>query len=221
MQQPAMNNSQSMSLKEDFKNLVKAIYALLPSRNRISQLLMFLPLKKEVVDMLFPEITKDVDYWDVLKEVLGLYEDSYGNLNYRYSGLGSLLRYFIQQLFEILKADITRGAISSLVGESKPLPNPEREWLELRVKAVLESPMLGDIARGVLALLSVTPSTSIEELSKKLNVEKQRVEQCIYVLFNLKLVETTEDGRVWLPRYIQEKYLSHIKRLLEEVKKND
>ncbi|MGC8983523.1 MAG: hypothetical protein ACP5KA_07235, partial [Desulfurococcaceae archaeon] len=70
----------------------------------------------------------------------------------------------------------------------------EREWLELRVRAVLSDPQVGGTARKILALLLEVPSISIGELSSKLNIEEQEAKRCIYVLQVLKLVEVDKEG---------------------------
>lgn len=207
-----MSKSKEVSIKEHFKNLIRAIYALLPSRNMVSQLIMLLPLKEESVEELFPEITEDIEYWEMFKAALGLrsYE---GNVETSYYGyaIANALKDFINRVFEILSNEGNRAAISSLLGEL--IPNAEREWLEVRVKSVLENPSVSNVAKKVLMLLAENPNVNIKELPTKLKIREQDVENCLYVLSNLKLVEISGEN-ISLPYSVKSKHISYIKKLL-------
>ena len=166
-----MDKSQEASIKEDFKNLIKAIYALLPSRNRVSQLIMLLPLREESVEELFPELTEDVEYWEMFGFALGLSKNYYnGNIEASYNSIARALRDFVNKVFEFLSDERNRAAISSLLGEL--VPNAEREWLEVRLKAILKNPLIGDVAKKILMLLTETSSINVKELSSKLNLKE-------------------------------------------------
>ena len=212
-----MSESQEASVKEDFKNLIKAIYALLPSRNMVSQLIMLLPLREEALEELFPEVTKDVEYWEIFKAALGLHKSYSGDIEASsYSTIAGALRKFIDRIFEFLSDEKNRAAISSLLGEL--VPNAEREWLEVRVKAVLKNPSIGSLAKNVLMLLAENRSINIKELPSKLNISEQELKQCIYVLQNLKLIEVSGEN-VSLPYRVRERYISYIKKLLGEAER--
>jgi len=212
-----MNESQNLSINEDFKNLVKAIYALLPSRNLVSQLTMLLPLREEIIQELFPELTKDVEYWEMFSVALGLSKNYQGEMDTSYRDtIAYALKDFINRIFEILRDEKARAAISSLLGEL--VPNAEREWLEVRIKAVLKIPLIGAIAKNILMLLTENPSISIKEVPSKLNISEQELKQCIYVLGNLKLIEVSGEN-VSLPYQVRERYIPYIKKLLGEAGK--
>ena len=212
-----MSESQEVSVKEDFKNLIKAIYALLPSRNMVSQLIMLLPLREESVEELFPEVTEDVEYWEIFRTALGLHKSYSGNIEASsYSTIASALRDFINKVFEFLSDERNRAAISSLLGEL--VPNAEREWLEVRIKAVLKNSLIGNTARKILMLLTETSSINVKELSSKLNIKEQEVKQCIYVLSNFKLIEVRGEN-VSLPYRVKDRYSSYIKKLLGEAER--
>jgi len=208
-----MNKSQRSAVNEDLKTLIKAIYALLPSRNLISQLIMLLPLSEDAIQELFPEITEDVEYWETLGIALGLQKDYRGEItiSYYYNTIAYALREFINRIFEILRDEKTRAAISALLGEL--VPNAEREWLEVRIKAALKEPSIGAAAKKILMLLTESPSISIKEIPNKLNISEQELKHCIYVLRNLKLIEVSGEN-VSLPYHVRERYISYIKKLL-------
>ena len=212
-----MSVSQEISVKEDFKNLVRAIYALMPSRNMVSQLIMLLPLREEALEELFPEVTEDVEYWEIFKAALGLRKDYNKNIDASsYGTMAGALKEFISRIFDFLSDAKNRAAISSLLGEL--IPNVEREWLEVRVKAILKNPSIGDTARKVLMLLTENPDTNIKELSSKLNLKEQEIKRCIYALSNLKLVEVNGEN-ISLSYQVKNKYIPYIKKLLGEVQK--
>ncbi len=212
-----MSESQEVSIKEDFKNLIKAIYALLPSRNAVSQLIMLLPLREESIEELFPEVTEDVEYWEIFRTALGLrksYMESIGAPSY--STIAGALRDFINRVFEFLSDERNRAAISSLLGEL--VPNAEREWLEVRIKAVLKNPLIGDTARKILMLLTETSNINVKELSSKLNIKEPEVKQCIYVLSSFKLIEVSGES-ISIPYRVKDRYSSYIKKLLGEAER--
>lgn len=206
-----MSESQEVSIKEDFKNLIKAIYALMPSRNMVSQLIMLLPLREENVEEFFPELTRDVEYWEMFKTALGLSKSYSGNVEPSYTSIASALKSFIDKIFEVLSDEGVRAAVSSLLGEL--MPSVEREWLEVRIKAVLKNPTISNVARKVLTLVAESLSVNLKELSSKLNIEERELKQCIYVLSNLKLIEVSNEN-VSLPYRVRDKYVSYIKNLL-------
>ncbi|ADI31257.1 hypothetical protein [Staphylothermus hellenicus] len=206
-----MTKSDEASIKEEFKKLIKAIYTLLPSRNKVSQLIMLLPLKEEVIQDLYPELFEDIEYWEMFNSALGLYRSSEGKIHA--SGLADALKDFINRIFQILRDEKYRAAISALLGEISP--NPEREWLEVRIKAVLKDPSIGSAAKKVLMLLVETRSASTKELPSKLNIDEQELQHTIYALKNLKLVEINGET-ISLPYDIRERYTLYVKKLLEE-----
>ncbi len=212
-----MSVSQEISVREDFKNLVRAIYALMPSRNMVSQLIMLLPLREEAIEELFPEVTEDVEYWEIFKAALGLEKGYNENIDASsYGTIAGALREFISRIFEFLSDEKNRAAISSLLGEL--IPNAEREWLEVRVKAILKNPSIGNTAKKILMLLTENPDINIKELSNKLNLKEQEIKQCIYALSNLKLVEVNGEN-ISLSYQVKDKYIPYIKKLLGEVQK--
>lgn len=213
-----MENQKKASIKEDLKTLIKAIYALMPSRNIVSQLIMLLPLREENIEELFPEAIEDIEYWDIFRTGLGLSKSYRGDIEvYSYSTLAGILKDFINRVFEVLRDERSRAAISSLLGEI--VPNMEREWLDVRVKAVLRNPAISNVAKKILMLLVETQNVNIKELSRKLNISENDVKQCIYVLRNLKLIDISGDNvSLSLPYGIRERYISYIKKLLIEAK---
>ena len=212
-----MSESQKSSINEDFKNLIKAIYALLPSRNLVSQLVMLLPLSEETIQELFPELTKDVEYWEIFSTALGLYKNYRGEITTSsYNTIADALKAFISRIFEILRDEKNRAAISSLLGEL--VPNAEREWLEVRIKAVLKNSSIGSIAKKILMLLTESHSINIKEVPSKLNISEQELKQCIYILGSLKLIEISGEN-VSLPYHVRERYISYIKKMLGEAGK--
>jgi len=209
-----MSESQKSTVNEDFKNLIKAVYALLPSRNLVSQLIMLLPLSEETIRELFPEITKDIEYWETLGAALGLYKNYRGEITVSSDGtIAYALKVFINRIFESLRDEKTRVVISYLLQE--PILNAEREWLEVRIKAVLKDPSIGSIAKEVLMLLTEVQSINIKEIPSKLNINEPELKQSIYVLRNLKLIEANGEN-ISLPYYVREKHISYIKKLLGE-----
>lgn len=206
-----MTESYEASIKEEFKKIIKAIYTLLPSRNTISQLIMLLPLKEEVIQDLYPELVKDIEYWEMFSVALGLYRDYKGEISTSY--LSNALKDFINRMFHILRDEKNRAAISSLLGEL--VPNAEREWLEVRLKAILKDPSIGSVTKKVLMLLVESHSASIRELPDKLNISEQELQRTIYVLKNLKLIEINGET-ISLPYDIRERYTLYIKKLLRE-----
>ena len=138
-------------IKEHLNNIVNAIYALLPTRNYVSQLLELLP--KDYVKMVdaYPELFKDEEVRDRLKDVFGI---EIGENVMIGRGLAHSL-YDIRE--RILNDLFTYGwkenqkKLSEYLGRDlEDLPDAKDELWEQRIEMALSEPTYGKNCEKIL-----------------------------------------------------------------------
>jgi len=214
-----MSENLKERFEEDFKTLIKALYAIAPSRNIVSQLIMLLPLTEDDIKMLFPGIIDDPDYWEIAKTALGLKKiTQYGTnkeiIECDYSSLAKAISSFFEYAFKALQNTSTRSAISTIYG--KIISNLEREWIEARLKALLNNTDLSDIAKQILLLLVDKNEIYIDDI-KNYGIDPNEAKYCIEILKKLKLIDTVSYGerlRISLPYHIKDRYRDQIIQIL-------
>ena len=199
--------------KEEKKNLIKALEALLPSRNLISQLVMLLPLEHHRVKDMYPELVEDPDYWGILCTALGLNQiEQKGEIIYQpfYGSLSSKLRTIIDSLFELVRDDTKRALLSSAIGCA--VKNYEREWLDSRLETLLGEESISKPVRQILKVLCEKDLASLEEMKEKTELSEAEIERGVYILKEFKLIEETYDKKLKLASSI-----AHYKHHIAEV----
>ncbi len=198
-----------MGMSEEFKQLINSLLSLTPSRSRITQLLMLLPLSESEARELFPDIVEHDEMWELLRIVLGI-EARDDKLVLSRNSLGSYIREFIENSFSILRDPSIRGNISAIVGSM--ISNPEREWIELRLKSVVSDEELGNVVKKILALLADVDYLDIAEIEGKVQANKSQIRRALYVLSILKIIDLT-NGKAGIYPNIRRNYLQLIKDL--------
>jgi len=152
----------------------------------------------------------------MLKAALGLDKRGYCNkptrYNSKYSGLADALKSSINKLLEVLRDEKVRAVISSLFGDL--VPNAEREWLDLRLHAMLEDPELGEITKKILMVLLENECINTREISSMLNIDESKLKQCIQVMQDFKLIEINYNDSISIPYSIKSHYAEYIRKKL-------
>jgi hypothetical protein len=180
-------------IKEHLNNIVNAIYALLPTRNYVLQLLKLLP--RDYVKMVdaYPELFKDKEVRDRLKDVFGI---KIGENVERGGGLSHSL-YDISE--RILSDLFTYGweeeqkKLSEYLGRDlEDLPDAKDELWEQRIQMALSEPTYGKNCEKILRTMVETGegrqfSINISTLMKETGLDR-------VTLLRIKNFLTTEIG---------------------------
>ncbi|MHA1169479.1 MAG: hypothetical protein ACTSRU_16760 [Candidatus Hodarchaeales archaeon] len=143
-------------LKEHLNNLVEAIFALFPSRNYISQFLQLLPQDYGVLFEAYPGVLQDREARKYFTQLLGL---SFGPL-VTLSGdhcFGERFESFIPAFLEYFSDETVLQKWNDFLVDvrEQPLPNPLREWVNIKVLMAVHEPFHGQLAKKLLDLLVV------------------------------------------------------------------
>ena len=185
--------------RKELENLVEAFEALLPSRNLVSQLIMLLPLEYDRIMDMYPELTEDHDYWNMLCNTLGLSSrEEGGRIIYSVSkdSLAMQILLTINFLFNFTRNDTSRALLSTLIG--RIVPNYERIWLDARLKALLNEEKISGPIRKILKVLLESEAISPKDLKEKTGLKDAEIERAVYILKEFKIVEEIYDSRLRL-----------------------
>ena len=139
-------------IKEHLNNLVNALYALSPTRNYVLQLLELLPRDYPKMVDAYPELFKDEEVRNRLKDVLGI--EISENVKVGSSLANTLLTisiYIRKQFFESYNWEEIQKKLSEyLGGDLDELPNIIDELWEQRIQMAISEPMYGADCEKIL-----------------------------------------------------------------------
>lgn len=142
-------------IKEHLNNLVNALYALSPTRNYVLQLLELLPRDYPKMVDAYPELFKDEEVRDRLKEILGIRISENVEVG---SGLAeninAISKNVLSQFFASYKWEETQKKLSEYLGRDlDDLPNVIDELWEQRVQMAISEPMYGANCEKILKMM--------------------------------------------------------------------
>ncbi len=199
-------------LKKHLNNLINALIALCPTRNYISQFLMFLPEDYALMYDSFPEFLSDKVFRGQLQTLLGL---SLGpRIQYLPSSFAKRLVQILEFTFEMLNDEKRLKEWNNFLGDvrSEKIPNIFREWILAKIQIAIGDPVHGKLARGILKVIYENQmyqqastvailhnntrfkrDISIEELAFRLQISQTELEPTLLFLKNkLKIIQCTE-----------------------------
>jgi len=178
-----------INTKEEMLKLVNALSALCPSYNYCSQYIQMLPMDYPSTYDMFPEFLSTPEIRKFLEDILGITYganvdlSSYGGVAFAYN-----LKGFVERIFSFLEDPNIRKRLSELTGASEDIiPNPRKEWIEVRLKGVSLIPTVGPHAIRIITLLleSLEPAEgwrSFTELVKLLRLDEKQTREIINLL---------------------------------------
>ena len=194
-------------IKEHMENLLNALVALSPSRNLIVQFLAMTPMDLPTMMDAYPELLRDEETRRALKTIFNITfaeqvkrpeSSSYGSsssmgytlLNCLFSG---------RAIYEDLKREDVRSSIAQIIGKDvEEIPNPKKEWMELRLNGVSMEPTYGnDAVRVLKAVKRICENgdrygAAISTIANESGIEEVRIHRVCNLLTNYKLVEKEE-----------------------------
>ncbi len=161
-------------IKEHLNNLVNALYALSPTRNYVLQLLELLPKDYPKMVDAYPELFKDEEVRNRLKDVFGIRISENVEVG---SGLAESLhaisKNVLSQFFGSYKWAEYQKKLSEYLGRDlDDLPNAVDELWEQRIQMAISEPMYGTdcekilrtmVKKGEGSQFSLNISTVMEE----------------------------------------------------------
>lgn len=163
--------------KEHLRNLLDAMHAISPTRNYVSQMLYLLPKEYGQMTEAYPELFEQLATRQFLIDEFGLQIDAeVDTKNHLTSGK---IVSFIDNIFEFLADEERREALEQYL--DLDIPNPEREWLDHRVKMAVSEPRYGDDIRTVLRVMvtygedTQNNRIQLDRLENETNISRDRL----------------------------------------------
>lgn len=199
---------EKIEVKEHAENMVKAIQALMPSRNYIVQFLsMAHKMDLPTVHNAFPVLIDEERNKKALELAFGV---SFGEQVEVSQKLGSALIEFYSRIFNVLDdKDVKQGLAHLIETDIVDIPNPKREWLEMRLRSLAIEPTYGKEAVNVLQAIKKIGEEKKEnpkyeatkdKIAKIAGIEDKRLYYVVELLLKYKLlnkvsIEVDEQGK--------------------------
>ncbi len=179
-------------------NFVRALIAIAPSRNYITQFLYVVKMNGsvnyQILEDAYPEIMKDDYVRDAFAKIFGV---SFGEkVSLESRGYGYHLTGFIDEVFKLFESSEFRAKVSALLKDEFPegVPNLVEEWLEVRIRGALSDPNYGRNAIRILKEIAKVGRLKVEDIERRLELERGVIYQCLSLLDIYKLVRKEYDG---------------------------
>ena len=139
-------------IKEHLNNLVNALYALSPTRNYVLQLLELLPRDYPKMVDAYPELFKDEEVRDRLKEIFGIrISENVEVGNGLANSLSVISEYVRDQFFGSYNWTEFQKKLSEYLGRDlDDLPNVVDELWELKIQMAISEPTYGQDCENIL-----------------------------------------------------------------------
>ena len=196
----------SENVQEHMENLLDALVALSPSRNLIVQFMAMTPMDLPTMMDAYPELLRDEETRQALKTIFNMtFAEQVGRPESGYSSSSSLGRNLLECLFgdhriyEDLEREEVRSSIAQILGKDvEEIPNPMKEWMELKLNGVSMEPTYGTDAVRVLKTVKRVCENSdrymatISTIANESGIEEKRIHRVCSLLTKYQLVVKTE-----------------------------
>lgn len=183
---------------KQLSNFVKALIAIAPSRNYITQFLFLIRINEgrldyKVLEDAYPDIMKDNYVRDAFAKIFGISFSEKVSLNIY--GYGWHLTEFIMKAFTLFDDPEFRAKVSSLLKEDFPegIPNLAREWIEVSLEGLSSEPTYGENSIKILKEIVKTGRLKIKDLERKLGLDRGTIFQCLDLLGIYNLIKKDYD----------------------------
>lgn len=196
-------------LKKHFNNIINALIAICPTRNYISQFLMYLPEEYALMYDSFPEFLTNSLFRGKFQYALGLTIGP--KLNYLPDSFAQNLIKLINLIFTLFNNKDLQLRLNDFLGDirSEKIPNLLKEWILAKIKLAIQDSIHGKNAFKILKIIYenqiLNPNSDIvgfqpnthpkkgvkmEDLMSNLEISKFELESIIHFLMNkLKLIK--------------------------------
>jgi len=195
-------SEEKTTFKDELENIINALFALMPTANRITQFILLADGQDfEVMREAYPELLGDKKIRDRFFRIFG-YKVEDGKIREAYASsydiayIRIMLKNLIEYLFKILGRDENRDTVTATL--LKEIPNPEEEWLVFRLQALKEASPLAITILKVwkeLAKETKTYDFEIKELSEAIKrhteISEEQLDDALDMLIRYKLITKT------------------------------
>jgi hypothetical protein len=195
----------SENVQEHMENLLNALVALSPSRNLIVQFMAMTPMDLPTMMDAYPELLRDEETRQALKTIFNVtFAEQVGRpeSGYDSSSIGYELRECLFGSYgfykDLERADV-RSSIAQILGKDvEEIPNPKKEWMELKLNGISMEPTYGTDAVRVLKTVKRICENSdrymatISTIANESGIEEERIHRVCSLLTKYQLVEKTE-----------------------------
>ena len=182
-----------ININEHVSTFIKALIALSPSRNRVTQFLYLIYLNHRIrYDILyesFPEIMKDEDKKKLFFEIFGVkLVDEHIELDRE--DYGYALASFIDKVMLLFENPEFRKSASAFIEEEFPegIPNLREEWVKVRLEGLKQVPEFSENAFKILTALKSYGRRSLETLKKLCKLDEYTLRRTLNLLEIYRLV---------------------------------
>lgn len=184
---------------KQLSNFVKALIAIAPSRNYVPQFLFLIRINEgrldyKVLEDAYPDILKDNYVREAFAKIFGISFSEKVSLTV--NGYGWHLTDFMMKVFALFDDSEFRAKVSSLLKEDFPegIPNLAREWIEVSLEGLSSEPTYGENSIKILKEIVKTGRLKIEDLERKLGLDRGTIFQCLDLLGIYNLIKKDYDG---------------------------
>ena len=194
----------SENVQEHMENLLNALVALSPSRNLIVQFMAMTPMDLPTMMDAYPELLRDEETRQALKTIFNVtFGEQVGrpNTGYDSSSIGyELLECLFGNygFYKDLERDEVRSSIAQILGKDvEEIPNPRKEWMELKLNGVSMEPTYGNDAVRVLKAMKRiyehgdSSRAAISTIASESGIEEERIHRVCNLLTKYGLVKKT------------------------------
>lgn len=189
---------EDLNFKKQLSNFIKALIAIAPSRNYITQFLYLIRMNHsidyKILEDAYPDIVRDDYVREALARVFGIsFTDKVSLIR---EGYGWSLTSFIEFIFKLFENPEFKAKVSALLKDEFPegIPNLAKEWVEVRLDGLRSEPTYGEQSIKVLKEIARIGRARLEDLEKKLGMNKGLILQCLSLIELYKLAAKDYDG---------------------------
>lgn len=196
----------SENVQEHIENLLNALVALSPSRNLIVQFMAMTPMDLPTMMDAYPELLRDEETRQALKTIFNItFAEQVGRPESGYGSSSSIGHNLLECLFgdygfyKDLERGAVRSSIAQILGKDvEEIPNPRKEWMELKLNGVSMEPTYGTDAVRVLKAMkkiheySGSYRATISTIASESGIEEGRIHRVCNLLTKYQLVKKTE-----------------------------
>lgn len=185
-------------LKKHLNNIVDAFYALSPTRNYVLQLLEILPEDYVTLVDAYPELFKDEETRQRLKDILGI---AIGEKVEPGSGLGYKCKFISDRIRSDFFGSYGWEELRTKLGEylGRELPNVNEELWEHKIRIAMSEPTYGDDVKKVLTSMVKEGEggqlqINLSQMTEKTALDRSRLlEIKRFLAQKLSILETAEE----------------------------
>lgn len=189
-----------VNVKEELLKLINALAAVTPSRNYVALYITMMPMDYPSTYDMFPEFLSTPELRESLGQIIGIayaanVDVIRGGEQFAYN-----FKNFLERIFSFFENSGIRQKISALTGISDDtIPNPRKEWVEVRLKGIKSIPEQGCYAMRILRLIleSLEPAEgwrSFSDLVRLLELTESDVRKIINLISKYRLIARDDRG---------------------------